>query len=78
MLPPQLLFASAFMMLFSVVIAFFKDLPDVDGDQASDVHTTAVRFGEQTMLDVCTALLLAAYAGCDPAPSVAYCESAPD
>lgn len=63
MLPPQLLFASAFMCLFSVVIAFFKDIPDVEGDLQSSVRTTSVRFGERTMLNVCTAILLLAYAG---------------
>ena len=62
-LPPQLLFASAFMCLFSVVIAFFKDIPDVEGDLQSSVRTTSVRFGERTMLNVCTAILLLAYAG---------------
>jgi homogentisate phytyltransferase/homogentisate geranylgeranyltransferase len=53
-----------FMCLFSIVIAFFKDIPDVDGDLQSSVQTTAVRYGERVMLDVCTALLLVAYAGC--------------
>jgi len=62
-LPEPLLFASAFMCFFSVVIAFFKDIPDVAGDAKLALRTTAVRFGERKMLDVCRLLLLVAYAG---------------
>ena len=40
-----LLFASAFMSIFSVVIAFFKDIPDVKGDKGSSIQTLSVRFG---------------------------------
>jgi 4-hydroxybenzoate polyprenyltransferase len=100
-----LLFASGFMSIFSVVIAFFKDIPDVKGDRRSSIQTLSVRLGvsgvaaaagyvataqaarvpehflllqvltllcgciacstqEQTVLNICTALLLIAYAGC--------------
>jgi len=40
-----LLFASAFMSIFSVVIAFFKDIPDVKGDKTSSINTLSVRLG---------------------------------
>ena len=40
-----LLFASAFMSIFSVVIAFFKDIPDVKGDKSSSIQTLSVRLG---------------------------------
>lgn len=40
-----LLFASAFMSAFSVVIAFFKDIPDVKGDRGSSIQTLPVRIG---------------------------------
>ncbi len=40
-----LLFASGFMSIFSVVIAFFKDIPDVKGDRRSSIQTLSVRLG---------------------------------
>jgi 4-hydroxybenzoate polyprenyltransferase len=40
-----LLFASGFMSIFSVVIAFFKDIPDVKGDKRSAIQTLPVRLG---------------------------------
>ena len=44
-----LLFASAFMSIFSVVIAFFKDIPDVKGDKSSSIQTLSVRLGVRFM-----------------------------
>ena len=43
-----LLFASAFMSIFSVVIAFFKDIPDVKGDKRASIQTLSVRLGVRT------------------------------
>jgi len=37
--PPRVVFAGVFMTLFSVVIALFKDLPDVEGDKSHGVRT---------------------------------------
>ena len=45
MLTFPLLFASGFMSIFSVVIAFFKDIPDVKGDRRSSIQTLSVRLG---------------------------------
>lgn len=53
------------MCVFSVVIALFKDIPDVEGDARSAIRTLSVRLGERRVLDICVALLLTAYAGCD-------------
>lgn len=33
------------MSIFSVVIAFFKDIPDVKGDKTSSINTLSVRLG---------------------------------
>jgi len=40
-----LAFACIFMSVFSVVIAFFKDIPDVKGDRDSFIQTLSVRLG---------------------------------
>ena len=113
-----LLFASSFMSIFSIVIAFFKDIPDVKGDKGSSIQTLSVRLGvrqqnarlcatadtvpvawqlpgdvsraaspvcmslmllhasaqERTVLNICVALLLVAYAGCGlPLPGTQPC-----
>ena len=39
------IFASCFMCFFSVVIAFFKDIPDVKGDRLAAIQTLSVRNG---------------------------------
>ncbi len=67
-------FGTAFMTLFSVVIALFKDLPDIQGDREAGLKTLSVRLGPRRVFDACIALLAAAYAaaccigiwGCGP------------
>jgi len=44
-IPLTLFFVTAMMSIFSVVIAFFKDIPDVKGDRMSSINTLSVRFG---------------------------------
>lgn len=56
-------FATAFMLLFSVVIALFKDVPDVAGDSKAGVRTLSVRLGPKRVFWACIAILEAAYAG---------------
>ncbi|PSC70256.1 putative homogentisate phytyltransferase chloroplastic [Micractinium conductrix] len=56
-------FATAFMLAFSVVIALFKDVPDVAGDSQAGVRTLSVRMGPKRVFWICIALLEAAYAG---------------
>lgn len=61
--PRPLAFITAFMALFSVVIALFKDIPDVRGDRQAGLRTLSVRYGERRVFWACVALLLALYAG---------------
>jgi homogentisate phytyltransferase/homogentisate geranylgeranyltransferase len=58
-----LLFTVGFMLLFSVVIALFKDIPDVKGDTQAGVRTFSVRAGVERVFWVCVGILAAAYAG---------------
>ena len=43
--PYNLWFAICFMTVYGIVIALFKDLPDVEGDSKEDVLTLSVRLG---------------------------------
>ncbi|KXZ45694.1 hypothetical protein GPECTOR_51g679 [Gonium pectorale] len=62
-LSPSVQFVIGFMLFFSVVIALFKDLPDVVGDRKAGVRTLSVRMGEGSVFRICVGLLTAAYAG---------------
>ncbi|KAL4548537.1 hypothetical protein Ndes2526B_g01102 [Nannochloris sp. 'desiccata'] len=57
------IFATGFMLMFSIVIALFKDLPDIAGDEKAGVQTLSVRLGEERVFWLCIALLEVAYIG---------------
>ncbi|KAL5709664.1 hypothetical protein ACHQM5_020328 [Ranunculus cassubicifolius] len=45
----SVIFATAFMSFFLVVIALFKDIPDIDGDKIFGVQSFSVRLGQKKM-----------------------------
>eukprot|EP00924_Labyrinthula_sp_SR-Ha-C_P001900 maker-scaffold_30-snap-gene-2.66-mRNA-1 protein AED:0.42 eAED:0.42 QI:126/1/0.5/1/1/1/2/0/859 len=46
-----------FLTIFGVAIAFFKDIPDIAGDEANGIRTFAVRFGARKMVNTVNFLL---------------------
>uniref|UniRef100_A0A5B7B6Y1 Homogentisate phytyltransferase n=1 Tax=Davidia involucrata TaxID=16924 RepID=A0A5B7B6Y1_DAVIN len=56
-----LIFATAFMSFFSVVIALFKDIPDIDGDKIYGIRSFTVRLGQKRVFWICISLLQMAY-----------------
>lgn len=56
-----LIFATSFMCFFSVVIALFKDIPDLEGDRNFGIRSYTVRLGQERVFWLCIHLLLAAY-----------------
>eukprot|EP01024_Parvocaulis_polyphysoides_P040865 TRINITY_DN3730_c0_g2_i1.p1 TRINITY_DN3730_c0_g2~~TRINITY_DN3730_c0_g2_i1.p1 ORF type:complete len:418 (-),score=16.31 TRINITY_DN3730_c0_g2_i1:288-1421(-) len=64
----NLIFVLGFMLLFSIVIALFKDIPDEVGDRKMGIFTFTVRVGPKTVFWTCINILLAAYFG-----AVIYC-----
>lgn len=56
-------FATSFMLLFSIVIALFKDIPDVKGDSKAGLQTLSVQLGTKQVFWICIMLLEAAYLG---------------
>ncbi|CAL0307011.1 unnamed protein product [Lupinus luteus] len=56
-----LIFATAFMSFFSVVIALFKDIPDIEGDKIFDIQSFSVRLGQKKVFWICVSLLEMAY-----------------
>lgn len=58
----SVLFLAGLMTWFSIVIALFKDLPDVVGDKRANIQTATVVHGVEPVFWTCIALLQAAYA----------------
>eukprot|EP00899_Mesostigma_viride_P013741 jgi/Mesvir1/22368/Mv17869-RA.1 len=58
-----LVFGTAFMCFFSIVIALFKDMPDVEGDRLHRIFSMSVRLGVNKVFWICVSMLLSAYAG---------------
>ncbi|XP_050219043.1 homogentisate phytyltransferase 1, chloroplastic isoform X2 [Mercurialis annua] len=56
-----LIFATAFMSFFSVVIALFKDIPDIEGDKIFGIRSFSVRLGQERVFWICISLLEIAY-----------------
>ncbi|XP_010548611.1 PREDICTED: homogentisate phytyltransferase 1, chloroplastic isoform X2 [Tarenaya hassleriana] len=57
-----LIFATAFMSFFSVVIALFKDIPDIEGDKIFGIRSFSVTLGQKRVFWICVSLLQMAYA----------------
>ncbi|XP_028788847.1 homogentisate phytyltransferase 1, chloroplastic [Neltuma alba] len=56
-----LIFATGFMSFFSVVIALFKDIPDIEGDRVFGIRSFSVRLGQKRVFWICVSLLEMAY-----------------
>nr|WIL06372.1 umbelliferone dimethylallyl transferase [Kitagawia praeruptora] len=54
-------FSVIFFSVFIAVLAMFKDIPDVDGDQEFGNRTFSVRHGKKRVFTLCITILLIAY-----------------
>ena len=59
--PINLWCAIGVMTVYGIVIALFKDLPDMEGDMKQNVRTLSVRLGPSFVFNLCLALLSVAY-----------------
>lgn len=48
---------------FGLIIAWFKDMPDVEGDQAYAINTLSLRLGVRRVFQIGNGLLIALFAG---------------
>ncbi|KAI3803142.1 hypothetical protein L1987_31291 [Smallanthus sonchifolius] len=55
--PKPVIFATGFMSFFSVVIALFKDIPDIVGDKIFGIQSFTVRLGQKRVFWICILLL---------------------
>ncbi|HZH04585.1 MAG TPA: UbiA family prenyltransferase, partial [Myxococcaceae bacterium] len=58
---PEVWGLCAFVLALAVVIALFKDIPDIVGDRQYRVLTFAVRFGRETIFRLSQAILVLSY-----------------
>ena len=62
-LPPKIWALTLFMFGMSLVIAWFKDIPDMEGDRRFAIATLTLRLGPQRVFDIGRALLGVCYLG---------------
>ncbi|KAK7277199.1 hypothetical protein RIF29_18350 [Crotalaria pallida] len=59
--PRQLILYMAILSVFYIVIALFKDIPDIEGDKKFGIKSLAIRLGQKRVFWICISLLEMAY-----------------
>ncbi|WP_017298332.1 homogentisate phytyltransferase [Nodosilinea nodulosa] len=54
---------TAFILLFSVAIALFKDIPDIEGDRRYGISTLSLKLGQRTVFNLALGILTTCYGG---------------
>lgn len=62
-IPPKIWALTAFIFGFSLMIAWFKDIPDVEGDRQFKIITFAVRLGQKELFHIGKVFLSILYLG---------------
>jgi homogentisate phytyltransferase/homogentisate geranylgeranyltransferase len=62
-IPPQVWALTLFILVFSIVIALFKDIPDLEGDRLYQINTLTVRLGKQNVFALSRWILTTGYVG---------------
>lgn len=59
--PPEVWALTAFVVLFALVIALFKDIPDIEGDRQFQIRTLTVRLGPEVVFGLSRWVLTLCY-----------------
>jgi homogentisate phytyltransferase/homogentisate geranylgeranyltransferase len=62
-IPARMWMLTAFVLVFSIVIAIFKDIPDIEGDRRFQITTFTVRLGQARVYQLARIILTACYVG---------------
>jgi homogentisate phytyltransferase/homogentisate geranylgeranyltransferase len=54
---------TVFILLFSIAIALFKDIPDIEGDRRYGISTLSVKLGQRTVFNLARGILTVCYLG---------------
>jgi homogentisate phytyltransferase/homogentisate geranylgeranyltransferase len=61
--PARIWALTGFILVFSIAIAIFKDIPDIEGDRRYGINTFTVQLGQQAIFQVAHWLLTVCYLG---------------
>ncbi|KAK1417082.1 hypothetical protein QVD17_26204 [Tagetes erecta] len=61
LLSKHAIFVFGFMSIYGIVIALFKDVPDVEGDKINGINSFALQFGQKQVFWICIWLLEMVY-----------------
>ncbi|MDX2216877.1 MAG: homogentisate phytyltransferase [Oculatellaceae cyanobacterium bins.114] len=61
---PEIVWAlTTFILVFTLVIALFKDIPDMEGDRRYHITTFTIRLGQEAVFNGCRWILTSCYVG---------------
>ncbi len=61
--PPLLWIVTLFILVFTIAIAIFKDVPDLEGDQKFQIQTFTISWGKPAILSITRGVITSAYLG---------------
>ncbi|CCQ63486.1 homogentisate phytyltransferase [Crocosphaera watsonii] len=62
-LVPEVLILTAFVVIFTVAIAIFKDVPDLEGDQEYNITTFTILIGKKAIFKISCGVIIFCYLG---------------
>ncbi|MFQ4140121.1 homogentisate phytyltransferase [Nodosilinea sp. PGN35] len=62
-IPGRVWALTVFILLFSIAIALFKDIPDIEGDRRYGISTLSLKLGQRTVFNLALGILTACYLG---------------
>ncbi|MGF1491249.1 MAG: homogentisate phytyltransferase [Microcoleaceae cyanobacterium] len=63
MIPLEVWILTGFILCFTVAIAIFKDIPDIEGDRQYNISTLTIRLGTETVFNIARWILVTCYLG---------------
>jgi len=60
-IPLKIVFATIYMMFYSIIISILKDIPDFVGDKDQKIKTLTVLIGPSKAFELCTCFLITLY-----------------
>ena len=62
-LVPEVLILTAFVVIFTIAIAIFKDVPDLEGDKEYNITTFTILLGKKAILKISCSVIILCYLG---------------
>lgn len=62
-IPPSIWALTTFVLIFTYVIAIFKDIPDTEGDRTFNISTLSLKLGQRAVFNLSRQILITLYLG---------------